>query len=78
CVYAITTTENGAFIGCCSVESHADDQTVEIGYWLGAPYWNKGYTNEACPARVDMVFSNRQNVDQIDARCRVLHVASRR
>jgi RimJ/RimL family protein N-acetyltransferase len=78
CVYAITNAENGAFIGCCGVEPHADGRTVEIGYWLGEPYWNKGYTTEACHALVDMVFRTRQDVDQIDARCRVMNVASRR
>ncbi|EJC81815.1 acetyltransferase, ribosomal protein N-acetylase [Rhizobium leguminosarum bv. trifolii WSM2297] len=78
CVYAITKAENGAFIGCCGVEPHTDGRTVEIGYWLGEPYWNKGYTTEACHALVDMVFRTRQDVDQIDARCRVMNVASRR
>ncbi|WP_337267892.1 GNAT family N-acetyltransferase [Oryzifoliimicrobium ureilyticus] len=78
CVYAITTASNGAFIGCCGVEPHADDRTVEIGYWLGEPYWNQGFMTEACHALVDMVFRTRPHVEQIDARCRVMNVASKR
>src|SRR6195952_5392515 len=32
CLYAITKTENGAFIGCCGMEPGQDPATVEIGY----------------------------------------------
>ncbi|MGO4564370.1 GNAT family N-acetyltransferase [Rhizobium sp. 2YAF20] len=78
CVYAITKSENGAFIGCCGVEPGHDPATVEIGYWLGEPYWNQGYMTEATHALIDMVFRTRECVEQIDARCRVTNVASRR
>ncbi|NTJ65321.1 GNAT family N-acetyltransferase [Agrobacterium rhizogenes] len=78
CVYAITKADNGAFLGCCGVEPTSDPNTVEIGYWLGEPYWNQGYTTEAAHALIDMVFRTRENVAQIDARCRVMNVASRR
>ena len=78
CVYAITKADNGAFLGCCGVEPTGDPNTVEIGYWLGEPYWNQGYTTEAAHALVDMVFRTRESVAQIDARCRVMNVASRR
>jgi RimJ/RimL family protein N-acetyltransferase len=78
CVYAITKSENGAFIGCCGVEPSHDPATVEIGYWLGQPYWNQGYMTEATHALIDMVFRTRECVEQIDARCRVTNVGSRR
>ncbi|MFB2552909.1 GNAT family N-acetyltransferase [Ensifer soli] len=78
CVYAITIAETGAFVGCCGVEPHgADGRTVEIGYWLGEPHWNRGYATEAAQALIDMAFRTRE-IDGIDARCRVMNVASRR
>ncbi|MGF9695167.1 GNAT family protein [Rhizobium sp. 0TCS1.26] len=78
CVYAITRGDNGAFLGCCGLEPHPeDDTTLEIGYWLGEPHWNKGYATEAAHALIDMAFRTR-DIDQIDARCRVTNVASRR
>lgn len=77
CVYAITKADTGAFLGCCGVEPHPDGKTAEIGYWLGEPYWNKGYATEACQVLTDMAFRTR-DIDQIDARCRVMNVASRR
>jgi RimJ/RimL family protein N-acetyltransferase len=78
CLYAITKAENGAFIGCCGIEPGLDPATVEIGYWLGEPYWNQGFMTEAAHALIDMVFRTRPEVDRIDARCRVTNVASRR
>jgi RimJ/RimL family protein N-acetyltransferase len=78
CVYAITRMDNGEFLGCCALEPHdGDDKTVELGYWLGEPHWNKGYTTEAAHALIDMAFRTR-DIDHIDARCRVTNVASRR
>lgn len=40
---------DGDFIGSCGVQVHADG-THEIGYWVGEPYWNKGYASEAAAA----------------------------
>lgn len=78
CVYAITRADNGEFLGCCGLEQQGDDEkTLEIGYWLGEPYWNEGYTTEAAHALVDMAFRAR-DIDQIDARVRVMNVAARR
>ena len=77
CVYAITKADNGAFLGCCGIEPHEDGRTVELGYWLGEPYWNAGYATEAAHALIDMVFRTR-DIEQIDARCRVMNIPSRR
>ncbi len=77
CVYAITMADTGAFLGCCGIEPHEDGKTVELGYWLGEPHWNKGYATEAAQSLTDMVFRTR-DVEQIDARCRVMNIASRR
>lgn len=77
CVYAITKAENGEFMGCCALEPHEDGLTLELGYWLGEPYWNQGFSTEAAHALIDMAFRTRE-IDQIDARCRVTNIASRR
>ena len=77
CVYAITEADTGAFLGCCGIEPHEDGKTVELGYWLGEPHWNRGYATEAAQSLTDMVFRTR-DVEQIDARVRVMNIASRR
>ena len=77
CVYAITKADDGAFLGCCGIETDAMGTTVDLGYWLGEPHWNKGYATEAAQALTDMAFRTR-DIGHIDARCRVMNVASRR
>lgn len=43
--YAIRN-EAGAFIGVVSLMFY-EDQPPEIGYWLGEPFWGRGYGGEA-------------------------------
>lgn len=76
-VYAITLAETGTFIGCCGLEPHEDAAVMELGYWLGEPYWNRGYATEAAHMLIDMGFRDF-DIDAIDVRCRVVNVASRR
>lgn len=37
----------GVFIGCTDARILRCPQQFEVGYWLGVPYWRKGYTPEA-------------------------------
>ncbi|TPW26530.1 GNAT family N-acetyltransferase [Pararhizobium mangrovi] len=77
CVYAVTLAETGTFCGCCGLDPQPEADTLELGYWLGAPFWGKGYATEAAHALVDMAFRTR-DIDRLHARCRVTNAASRR
>lgn len=46
-IYAITLPEVRQLIGSIGLVVVPDHQRAELGYWLGQPYWNKGYTTEA-------------------------------
>ncbi len=48
--YAITHC--GHLIGCVGIERD-DGGDFEIGYWLGHPFWGKGYATEAAQAVKD-------------------------
>lgn len=77
CVYAITETETGKLLGCCSLETTATGNALELGYWIGEPFWGRGIATEAVHALVDMAFRTRE-ISHIDASCRVINPASRR
>jgi len=44
---AITLRGNGRQIGGIGLRIEQDQLRAELGYWLGVPYWGKGYATEA-------------------------------
>jgi RimJ/RimL family protein N-acetyltransferase len=72
----LITLRDGMIIGACGLMFHYDD-TPEIGYWLGVPYWNKGYATEALHALIDYAFTDLTH-DAVQAGARVTNPASRR
>ncbi|PRD43818.1 GNAT family N-acetyltransferase [Phyllobacterium phragmitis] len=77
CVYAITMAENGVFMGCCGIHSHKHGEGLEIGYWLGEPFWGRGYATEAAHALIDLAF-RATDIERLHVSCRVTNAASRR
>lgn len=45
-VYAITL-KDGKLIGAISLMAMIEGHQAELGYWIGKPYWNRGYCTEA-------------------------------
>jgi RimJ/RimL family protein N-acetyltransferase len=75
-VFAIgLKAERGAFIGSCSYGPESGE--VDLGYWLGQPYWGRGYATEAGAAILAHAFEVN-GVDRITAGCRLDNLASRR
>ncbi|MDQ1856598.1 MULTISPECIES: GNAT family N-acetyltransferase [unclassified Chryseobacterium] len=53
--FAVRNKEN-QIIGAIGLHDRDDDK-AELGYWIGIPYWNKGYVTEAAKAIVDFGFN---------------------
>ena len=49
-------TFNRQFMGVVGLSINKEHNRAEIGYWLGKPYWGKGYTTEAVRAIVRYAF----------------------
>ena len=43
-------------VGVMGLHFRFDHQRAEIGYWIGAPFWNRGYATEAAAAMLDFGF----------------------
>jgi ribosomal-protein-alanine N-acetyltransferase len=56
-VFAIVWKETGQFIGAIGLHLSGRHNTAELGYWLGQPFWGKGFMTEAANAVVKFGFA---------------------
>ena len=71
----LITLRDGTIVGSCGLM--LQDETPELGYWLGVPYWGKGYATEALHALIDYAFTDLGHA-ALQAGARVTNPASRR
>jgi RimJ/RimL family protein N-acetyltransferase len=67
---------NAQVIGACGF-TQMDRHPPEIGYWLGARFWGKGYATEAVRAVIDHAFADL-DCEALQSAARVTNPASRR
>lgn len=56
---AITDKETGDVYGAIALSNKRAFNNGEIAYWVGEPYWGKGYATEATKAMLDFAFINK-------------------
>lgn len=45
--FAVMLREGGELVGCIGLNLNTRDNSGELGYWIGVPYWGWGYSTEA-------------------------------
>lgn len=55
-VFAVTLADTGELVGAIGLEIQAEHARAELGYWVGKPYWGRGYATEAGRAVVQFAF----------------------
>jgi ribosomal-protein-alanine N-acetyltransferase len=75
-VYAITRAEDGLLVGAIEARPVAGDHE-NLGFWIGAPYWGRGFATSAARAVVALTFSYLE-CDQMTASHLVRNPASGR
>ncbi len=78
--YQIRLKESGELLGCCEImhqSRHGSPQDLEIGYWIGRPYWGNGYAPEAVKALVRRAFEDL-DADRVWCSCYDSNMQSRR
>ena len=48
--FAIALRETGELVGSIGLTIKLQHQSAELGYWVGLPYWGRGYCTEAARA----------------------------
>ena len=71
----LITLHDETVIGACGIVPQ--EQTPELGYWLGLEYWGQGYATEALHAVIDYAFADLTH-EALQAGARVTNPASRR
>jgi RimJ/RimL family protein N-acetyltransferase len=66
---------DGVLIGMCGFDSRSDG--IELGYWVGVPFWGHGYATEAARAAIDYAFAELGH-EVLQSGARVSNPASRR
>ena len=74
-VVFLITLRDETIVGACGIV--LQEQAAELGYWLGVPYWSKGYATEALHAVIDYAFTDLGH-ESLQAGARVTNPASRR
>jgi RimJ/RimL family protein N-acetyltransferase len=67
--------EDARLIGACGINPR--EEGFELGYWLGVPFWGRGYATEAARAAVDYAFGDL-GCETLLSGARVTNPASRR
>jgi [ribosomal protein S5]-alanine N-acetyltransferase len=67
---------SGELVGVCGVLNIAGTpRRGELGYWIGVPYWNRGYASDAARQLVRAVFEEH-GIDELYSSCLVRNLAS--
>ncbi len=75
--FAITESDEGRLLGAIGIQVNKTNLLGEIGYWIGKPYWNRGYATQAAKAVISFGFEHL-GLNRIQARHMTKNPASGR
>lgn len=73
--FAITLQDSGDLIGAIGLVINKIHNHAELGYWIGKPFWSKGYCTEAARAILKFGFTDL-NLNRIHAHYMTRNAAS--
>ncbi len=65
---AVTLEEDGTLVGSVGLDLDQFNDSAELGYWIGKPYWRNGYATEAARAMLEYGF-DVLDLNRIHAHC---------
>lgn len=56
-VFAVTLRDGGQLLGAMGLRIDQMNDAGELGYWIGKPYWGRGFATEAAATVLDYAFA---------------------
>jgi RimJ/RimL family protein N-acetyltransferase len=56
CAFAVIVDETGEKAGAAGLTVDSRNRKAELGYWIGQPYWGRGYATEAAAGLLPLGF----------------------
>lgn len=75
--FAATEHASGTLVGCVGLGINHEHRRAEIGWWVGVPWWGRGYCTEAAAAVMRWAFETL-DLQRIDAHHLTRNAASGR
>lgn len=75
--FAVVAADSGTLVGCVGLAINREHRRAEIGWWVGVPYWGRGYCTEAAAAVMRWAFG-AFDLHRIDAHHLTRNAASGR
>jgi [ribosomal protein S5]-alanine N-acetyltransferase len=57
--FGVVLAETGELVGAVGIRFTPANNRAELGYWIGKPYWGRGYCSEAARAVLAYGFDER-------------------
>ena len=76
-IFAISILPVGELCGAVGLHIAGDHKHAELGYWIGVPFWGRGYATEAASSAVSFGFEALQ-LNRIFAQCFAGNTSSHR
>lgn len=73
--FAVTLTEDRTFLGIVGLHVNKIHNMAELAYWIGKPYWRRGYCTEATTRVVRFAF-DQLNLNRVYAAAMTRNPAS--
>jgi len=73
--WAVRLTTSDELIGAMKLATHPEYESAELGYWIGKPYWGRGFASEAAQKVVNYAFSTLE-LNRIEAHAMVENIGS--
>lgn len=75
--WAICNRNTESLLGAIGLGLDLDNEAAELGFWIGKPFWGKGYVTEAARKILEYAFSD-MNLNRVEANHMVGNDASGR